>query len=248
MKSWRIRSVGWLLLAFCLGALESAIGADVSDAYRLTLFPWYDLNEHFTLFAHLGTTWSPDRSSRVSNLISPGVYYKASSWLQVWGGLNNRYTQNSDQPNQFELRPFVGTKLFLPNDWKLHLYNFTRYELRATDNLDTHDWDIKHRIRSRFGAEIPLTSREKAWSPGTFYALANLEPFYTFGQHGINPLRAAGGLGYILRHNIQLEFYYYAQFTRPNGGSLEYTENIFRFNIKIGLNRKPAPLGPTPSF
>src|SRR5262249_31096945 len=137
---------------------------------------------------------------------------------------------------------------FVPNDWKINLYDFFRYEYRAIKNLDTHDWDSSNRIRNRVAVEIPLTSREKAWHPNTWYALVNVEPFYTFEQRGINPLNVSGGIGYVLSHHIQMEFSYYAHFERSNGGPLEFTENIFRFNIKIGLNPERRPPGPTPSL
>jgi hypothetical protein len=38
----------------------------------------------------------------------------------------------------------------------------------------------------------------------------------------------------VLHGRVQTEFIYHVQWTRPNG-SFEYTDNIFRLNIKIGL-------------
>src|SRR5262249_21655554 len=137
--------------------------------------------------------------------------------------------------------------LMLQNDLHLHLYNYTRYEFRAIENLGTHDWDFDHRIRSRFGAEIPLASGEKVWRANTWYALVSVEPVYTFNEHTIDPLRVSGGIAYIVSHRLRVEFLYYAQFTRPNGGNLAFTENIFRLNFKVNLNRHPNP-GPEPSF
>jgi hypothetical protein len=76
----------------------------------------------------------------------------------------------------------------------------------------------------------------------------NVEPFYDFKEHALDPLRVSGGVGYVLSHQVQVELSYSAQFSRQNGGPLEYTENIFRLNIKIGLNREHGPPGPKPSF
>jgi hypothetical protein len=93
-------------------------------------------------------------------------------------------------------------------------------------------------LRSRFGVELPLTSREKAWQPKTWYALADVEPFFRFDRDTIDPLRVRGGIAYIVNSRIRMEFIYHAQFTRPTGSSgLEYTDNIFRLNIKIALNK-----------
>ena len=108
----------------------------------------------------------------------------------------------------------------------------------ARDSLpphDTHVWTAYCRLRSRFGVEFPLTSRAKAWQPKKCYALADVEPIYRFAHHTIDPLYVRGGLGHVLNDRLRLEFIYYAQFTRPSGGSLEYANNIFQVNIKISL-------------
>ncbi|PWU13623.1 MAG: hypothetical protein C5B50_19030 [Verrucomicrobia bacterium] len=234
-----------LLLALLLGS-GHAQGAN--DAYRLTSLPWYDLSDKFTVYARLSYTFDPSQESHNFNFLSPGLYYTASPWLQIWEGLINRYTDNQNKTDQLELRPYLGLKLFVPNDLKINFYNFTRYEYRAIEDLDTHNWQYHNRIRSRFGAEIPLTSRDRAWQTRTVYALVDVEPFYTFDEHAINPLNVSGGIGYVLNHHIHLEFSYYAHFERSNGGPLEFSENIFRLNVKIGLNREERAPGPAPSL
>jgi len=129
-------------------------------------------------------------------------------------------------------------KLFLPHAVKWNIYNFTRYEFRAIENRDTHDWNNTHRLRSRFGIELPITSNERSWQQGTFYGLADIEPYYRFDKGMVDPLRLRCGIGYLLKEHLRMEFIYHAQFTHPAGSSsLEYTDNIFRLNIKIGLNK-----------
>ena len=108
------------------------------------------------------------------------------------------YTDNERSADKLELRPFAGVKLFVPNDIKWTLYNFTRYEFRDTQNLDTHDWTAYSRLRSRFGVEFPLTSRERAWEPRTWYGLADVEPIFRFDHNTIDPLYVRGGIGYVL--------------------------------------------------
>jgi hypothetical protein len=84
----------------------------------------------------------------------------------------------------------------------------------------------------------PLASVEKAWQPKTWYALADVEPFFRFDKDRLDPLRVRGGVGYVLNDRIRVEFIYTASFTRPSGSSsLEYTENAFRLNIRIALQR-----------
>jgi hypothetical protein len=242
---------GWLALVLALLCCDSTRlrAQDIDDLYRLTIFPYYHLSDKFTVYAHVAYAYNPDQDYHSFNFASPGIYYSPTDWFQLWEGFINRYTDNNGAAaDQLELRPFVGVKLFVPNGWKINLYNFTRYEYRAIQDLDTHDWSSANRIRSRFAAEIPLVSGENAWHPKTWYALVNAEPFYTFDQPGISPLNVSGGFGYVASHHVQVEFTYSAHFERANGGPLEFTENIFRLNIKIGLNREQRPAGPTPSF
>jgi len=212
---------------------HGAAGDDeINDEYRLTFFPGYKITDNVNGFGYVGYVFNPDVDYS-SYYLETGLTYSPAKWLQIWGGLIGIYTDNEIKSDKLELRPFAGVKMFLPNDWDWRIYNFTRYEFRATEDLDTHDWSDVHRIRSRFGVEIPLGSREKAWQPQSWYALADVEPIYRFDRGTVDPLRFRAGLGYVMNNWVTLEFQYYAQFTRPNGGSLQYTDNIFRLNIKI---------------
>jgi hypothetical protein len=62
----------------------------------------------------------------------------------------------------------------------------------------------QNRILSPFGAEIPLTSLAKAWEPGTFYGLIDVEPFWQIGA-GVNMLRFRAGMAYIPNNRVRVE-------------------------------------------
>jgi hypothetical protein len=210
---------------------------DPSDEYQLTLSPHHNIKGNLTGSGELGYHGNPELDYQAYTVLWPGLTYTADKWAQLSAGLRSVYTDNENSADKLELRPFGGVKLFLPNDLQWHLYNYTRYEFRDTQDLETHDWTSYHRIRSRLGAEFPLTSREKAWHPKTWYVLADVEPYYRFDRDTIDPLLVRGGVAYVLSDRVHLEFIYHAQFTRPAGGSsLEFSENIFRVNVKIGLH------------
>ncbi|HEY1791032.1 MAG TPA: DUF2490 domain-containing protein [Verrucomicrobiae bacterium] len=226
------------IVLWCLYLFAGSARADISEDYRLTAFPYYTFSNKITVFAQLGYGLNRNGHAQTYNLLSPGAYFTANPWLQLWGGLNDRYNQNNDKADTFVFRPFAGPRLSLPNRWKWNLYNFTQYEYRATKNFDTHDWSSDNRIRSRFEADLPLSTVEHTWQPRTWYALASVEPFYDFNQSEVSQLRVSGGIGYVFSKYAQLEFVYYAKFRQQNGGGLEYSENIFRLNLKISLNRE----------
>lgn len=241
MKATRAQN---LLAAVLCGVLSllfasdaRAQGDDIGNEYRVTLFPYHRISDQLTGFGYLGYVNNPEKDYQ-TDYLGYGANYSFNRLIQLWGGLISTYTDNESSADKLELRPFTGVKLFLPNEIKWNIYNFTRYEYRAIQNRDTHDWTGIHRLRSRFGVELPLTSREKAWEPKTWYALADVEPFYRFDKDTIDPFRARAGIAYIVSSRVRAEFIYHAQFTRPAGGSgLEYTDNIFRLNIKIALNK-----------
>ncbi len=167
----------------------------------------------------------------------PGISYTARPWFQIRGGVRGIYTDNQGTEDTFELRAFVGPKFFIPNKRKMNIFNCSRYEARNIYNHGSHDWTLKNRIRTRFGAEIPLTSVANAWKPGTFYTLIDVEPFWQPGV-GRNMVRLRTGLAYIASDHIRIEFIYHAQWG-PEAGSdaLVYNRNTFHMNIKVGLKR-----------
>jgi len=237
----RVPFAACLLFLFLLAVASLPAWAqdeDIGNEYRLTLFPSHRINDKLTGFAYLGYVGNPEKDYQTYYLGWPAAAYAPNRWLQLWGGLVGLYTNNENSSDKLELRPFIGVKLLLPNEAKWNIYNFTRYEYRGIQDRDTHDWNSIHRLRSRFGVEFPLASRERAWQPGTLYGLADVEPYYRFDRGEVDPFRVRGGIGCVLNDRVRVEFIYHAQFTRPAGSSgLKYTDNIFRLNIKIGLNK-----------
>jgi hypothetical protein len=237
------RARNWsALLCVALGlACATAVRAqndDVSDEYRLTLSPQHPIRGNLTGFGEIGLRWNPDKNYDAFTIVYPGLTYTVVKWAQISGGLRTLYTHNEYTDTKLELRPFGGVKLLLPNEFKWNLYNYTRYEYRDMEDLDTHVWTSYSRLRSLFGAEIPLTSRERAWGPRTLYLIASVEPFYRFGWGGINQLQAGGGIGYVAHDRIRIELTCLTQFTQPSSGAgLRYAENIFNLNFRIGLGQ-----------
>ena len=211
---------------------------DIGNEYRITLFPSYKITERLGGFSYLGYVWNPEKEYRAYYVGWPCATYSVKPWLQLWGGLIGVYTDQETKANQLELRPFFGPKIFLPNKMKWNIYNWTRYEYRALQNLDTRDWNNYSRIRVRFGVEIPLSSKEKAWDPGQFYALSDIETFIRLDNGTIDPMRIRGGLGYVMKSiPLRVELIYHAQYTQPTeSDGLTYTDNILRLNLKLGLH------------
>ena len=216
--------------------LAHAADNHVSDVYQLNLNPNHPIADRLDMFGNFGYYENSNYSQYRFGW--PGLIYHVEPWLQLWGGLDAYYTDNDHAADQLELRPFAGVKFFVPNKAKIILFNYTRYEHRSFENLTTHDWTGYERIRSRFGAEVPLTSRAGAWEPKTFYALADVEPFYRFDKNEWDPVQVRGGIGYILNERMRLELIYTGQFTRlATDSSLEHSANTIELNLRIAFSK-----------
>jgi hypothetical protein len=221
----------WLAVAMRLRAAND----DVTDQFRFNVSTHHLITSNLTGFVHLGYFNDPDLGERTYRIGWPGVVYTANHWLQLSGGLLTTFEDNRTKADTLELRPSAGMKFLVPNDYKLHLYNLFRYEFVDTEDLTSHQWTGYNRIRSRFGVEVPLSSRERAWKPNSWYVLTDVEPFYRFDKNIFDPLRVRGGGGYVINSHLSCEVVYCAQFTASTGSSLAFTENIIFLNIKIGL-------------
>jgi hypothetical protein len=205
---------------------------DIANEYRITAYPSYGINDTWSGFGYVGWVYKPD-ADYASYYLGKGVFCTPHSWLQVWGGLIGVYTDNTGKSDLLELRPFVGPKFMGKTARKWRYYNWTRYELRLTETLDTDEWKTGHRLRNQSRIEIPLTSFERAWTPKSWCVLADAEPIYRSDTGQLDPLRLRAGIGYIASPRVLVEFQYYAQYTHPGGGGLAYSDNIFRLNIKL---------------
>jgi len=233
------RTIRRMLLCptLCLLSFQPSYGQSdpATNEYRVTIVPSHPITESVTGFGHLSYSNDPQSNRSTYALGYPEISYTARPWFQIWGGVRGIYTDNQGTEDTFELRTFIGPKFFIPNKRKMTIFNYTRYEARNIYDHGAHDWTLNNRIRSRFGAEIPLTSVVNAWKPKTFYTLIDVEPFWQSGA-GLNMVRFCAGLAYIPDDHIRLEFIYHTQWGQEAGNdALVYNQNIFRVNIKVGL-------------
>jgi hypothetical protein len=234
----RSRRLALIAVAGLLGSAPCGTRAgDVTNEYRLTAYPSYRLAEDWIGFGYVGIVAKPD-ADYSSYYLGKGAFYVPNDWLQLWAGLIGVYTNSTNQnSNSLELRPFAGVKFIdMTERMKWRYFNWTRYELRLIDTLDTGSWKSISRVRSQFRLEAPLAGPEQAWTPKTWYAFAEVEPIWRSDTGQIDPLRTRLALGYIANQRVLVEFQYYAEFTQPSGSGLAWTNNIWRLNFKVSTS------------
>jgi len=221
-----------LLIALLAAVANAQSSSDKTNEYRVTLVDSRPLNNRISLFTYFGYINSPDKTTRSLYISPPGIIYRPNKSWEFWLGMFAILNNNTGGSNTFEARPLIGAKYYIPNNKKVHLFNFTRYEYRLIYH-DSYTESIP-RIRDRLGAEFPLR-QDNAWKPGSYYGLADAEGFYRLDDHFLQTVRVRAGIAYILNEDWRFEFIYHAEFTGTADNSPHYSGNIFRLNIKLSL-------------
>ena len=241
----------WMSLVLC-GVLLSAVAVpagaqapppastpapqEIANEYRITAYPSCPITDSVSGFGYVGYVSKPDALYK-SIYLGTGTIFRPTTHIQIWLGLIGVWTDNEVKSNLLELRPFTGVKFMGATSKKWNYYNWTRYEIRFTETRDTGDWTPVHRVRNQTRFELPLASQERAWTPKTFYGFTDVEPIWRSDTGQLDPLRLRAGIGYIANSSLLVEFQYYAQYTRPPGLGLSYTDNIIRVNFKLMTKR-----------
>jgi hypothetical protein len=217
------------------------VPAEIKNEYRVTAFPNYPLTDKLTGIAYVGFVTKPDAEYR-SAYLGSGFFYRSHKHVELAAMLISVWTDQyaPDTSDTLELRPFTGVKFMGSNAKRWTYYNWTRYEMRFTEDSNSGDWTLVHRIRNQTRINFPLTSLAKAWTPKTFFAWTDIEPIWRSDTGEIDPLRWRTGIGYIAHPRLIVEFQYYAQYTRPESG-LKYTDNLIRLNFKWMTKRGLLP-------
>lgn len=221
------------LLAFVASA--RAQDHDITNEYRTTLVTSKPVDEKVILFGYLGYVNAPDKSVKTLYYSPPGLIYKPKHWMEVWVGVFGLYNAIENAPNSWEMRPLTGLKFYLPNTKKLRVYNFSRFEYRFINQ--NNNTTSMPRFRNRIGIEAPLKKGERAWTPKTFYLLADVEPIWRLDDKHLQLIRLRGGPGYIINKSLKVEFIYHAEVSGGKGEPKNYTGNIWRLNFKLNLPR-----------
>lgn len=211
---------------------------EIHSEYRVTLVPTYPVSKKVFLTTYLGYVNIPN-GNRVTYYVGGPllVTYRPSPVIELMAGAFFVFNRTDGEHENTEYRPLAGVKLYLPNNHQMNIYNWTRYEFRAFFYDDKNLNNVKNRIRNRIGIEFPLS--KNAWQPKTFYALTDFELFYTVEKGYFDRFRDRLGLGRVIDKHWRVELIYHIQLLKDSkDDNPEWTDNIFRLNIKWALPHK----------
>lgn len=223
-----------LATVLVLGLVVPAIADDKTDEYRITVFPTHPIagRKDWIAAGYLGYVSIPENETEIGYL-GGGAIWKPGQWGEVWALLLATRTESDTATDVDELRPVVGVKANLGKVGAASFYDFFRVEYRIQDRATGADTE-HFRIRNRIGLERPFGDRP--YAPKSWYGLADVEAFYRFDRDLSDLARLRLGAGYVLRPRTRVEFIYHAQFERADADeSFEWTDNIFRLNVKLAM-------------
>lgn len=239
------RIAPWMVVLVILTTPALAQDDDpvITNEYRFTNITAKPVSDRMVLFTYYGVTEAPEKHLRSYYGSPPNIIYQIKPWMEFLLGGVVVYTDNRRANDSWEVRPVTGVKFSIPNNHKWFLFSLSRFEYR----MITQDDEMQKipRFRNRFGLEAPLTTTEKAWTPKTWYVVADVEPIFRLDQKRLQVVRLRGGPGYVVNKNLRIEFLYHYELSGTATDPFDHTQNIFRMNFKVSLPRKgwryPAP-------
>ena len=167
----------------------------------------------------------------------PELTYSALGWLQVMGGANIRYTNNSDGLNSWELRPYVGVQFIADRFHRVAFQNYTRLEYRKFLYTDSDSTAASWRFRTRFEVDA-LVSGATFIEPGSWNASADVEFFVDLSEpvdeRFADRARFRFGVGHVRSLKWHFDAFYMIQFSRDTRTSgVTGIDNFLRLRAKF---------------
>jgi hypothetical protein len=164
--------------------------------------------------------------------VRPVLDYRIVSWIDIPVGVVFSWTQQREDVNSFELRPFVGLRFRWSPKLRYRFRSYTRLEyrhFRYSDDTSDSAW----RLRSRLEADIAI-NHASLIQDRTFHFFSDVELFTDpeddVAETFASRWRFRFGLGYRYTFAWRFHFVYTIQRSLSTvGESFETTDNIFRF-------------------
>ena len=226
-----------LLVIAILSTQATAQDKNIWNEYRPSLVFAMPINQKWIAWQYNVLVYAPEKKLTTLGVTGPGFTYRpkatktSGGWLELWAGTLFAPSDNYHTSNSFETRPVVGVRTFVPRLKKVNVINFGRYEYRAFKEGDSRT--SQPRFRDRVAVEIPLAKGDKAWTPKTYYTVADVEPFWRLDDGFLEKVRVRGTIGYIVRKRFAVEFIYHAEFAGSKGEPKKFVGNLFRVNFKF---------------
>jgi hypothetical protein len=203
----------------------------------------------FTTLYHINDKWIYNGDYGIRGLVSdvnwtqayihPAVIYRVRAKLRFRGGVRFIFSEEADQSNTFEIRPWQGIRILWPDFDFMIIDHYFRIEERLTWETQSGGFDGNIRLRYRLeGRTANYTFRK---INQTFYFLASFEIFANAGkaieETFVNRNRLVLGIGYLISKKFFTELHYIRQGSRAGSeDGFRTAEHILRIRLKFNIN------------
>jgi hypothetical protein len=170
-----------LLTTICtlLFLIASTTGLYAQEEDKTDFQTWMDYKAYYQFENKLQFT--PDAgirgvvSKEVWNqvFLRPSFVHRTKDWLQGHGGIGLWFTDENNEENKFEIRPWQGAKIIWPKPGSLVFSHFFRLEERMTV---APAWEFTLRFRYQIGLKSP-NLHFKSIPDRPFYGFVGFEIF-----------------------------------------------------------------------
>lgn len=175
---------------------------------------------------------------------APNLEWSVNQHIDVIGQVVLSYTQQTESYNTFEVRPVIGSRIYITPNKRVQTRVLLRLEQRNFKNLETKEWNQVYRPRIRFESIIPI-SNPSYFTDKLWYGLLDAEWLFTtedVDERFANRFRLRIGGGYRLSYNFRFEILYMNQQSRDElEDGFATSDNIVRLRVKHYINKaKPS--------
>ena len=233
-----IVAISIFILSYSAGLFAQPEDEDINYQVWIDYNVRYDFANNFGVYADMGgRIISPYLWTRY--FIRPTVSYTLSQSSRSWKtpivafhlGSGVFYTDNVDNQNHLELRPFQGVNVHWPNFRKLRINHYVRLEERFEFMYNT--WSLSIRARYMLAGTLRWPSKSTNRMSNLFFPF-HTEFFWDLNQGSqFNDLiRITPGLGYEINADLRLEFSVsYHRFRITTEESFETNDMVFRLRV-----------------
>lgn len=171
------------------------------------------INSQFEIYSDQGIRFILPSFSWVRLHLRPSGSYRLNQVIGFHAGLGFFQTFNHDAPNETELRPWQGIRLYGPRFGKFLIKHFIRFEQRIKWIQNDGRTAAALKIRYQISSDIPL--KGNSIQVGTVYFPISIELFGNVGkdleERFADRTRIQVGIGKRIKENLKLEVVYILQ-------------------------------------
>jgi len=228
---WRFNLILSWIYFFPL-IVDAQVG-EVDNQIWTDVIPHFDISKRLDFYGDGSYRTSISGSKFRRFVLRPSIRYYWFTEINLHGGVGLFITQENEDVNTIELRPFQAIRINWPDVWRINFKHRVMVEERLIWD-DRGNFEPALRLRYRISGKVPINKLAMQYK--ALYIPIGFELFGNIGGESIelfaNTSRVITGLGYVFSDDWIFEFNYIGQRSRSNDDEdLKLADRIFRFKL-----------------